>query len=658
MALTLRRNKSLPLTHDELDDNFEYLSSSLASITVSTSTGSFLYSGSFDGSSTVTLYSADTNYNLDLSTLSGGGGVSITDLNNFTGSAQISINALNAATGSYVYSGSFDGSTTLTLYSADTNYSLDLSALSGGGGSTDITDLNNFTGSAQISINALNASTGSYLTGADTGSFLYSGSYNSAASAITLYSADSNYTLDLSGLAGGGGGFPITASDEGSDLTNSMSKIDFVGNAVTATNVGSIVTVTINTGSAASATDITDLNNFTGSAQISINALNAATGSYLTGADTGSFVYSGSFDGSTTLTLYSADTNYSLDLSALAGGGTPTDITALNNFTGSAQISLDALNAATGSYYYSSSVSNATITFNQGDGTTEQVTIDNVVNAVSASYAPSLNIYTSDGELTNTRTVTLGGNELIFVADQGETFQISSDPASEVLITDLATGTYGQVIGYNTATGQLVAMNTSSIAGGGAAAVDTGSFYYSSSIASSTITFFQGDGTTESVTVPAPATAPAQVNSSAVYAESGTPFNVYDIPSTFTVVNLNSTNIEVAAPKTVTGDSDRLLAIATMEVGSANVGIQHCVFDYEIYNDTQASQVTGTSGKFTGYLLPYGEGAPTTTFTFTCPISTGVNVGDTLQLRVQPYNVSAYASSSLHYASLTLLDIE
>ena len=37
--------------------------------------------------------------------------------------------------------------------------------------------------------------------------------------------------------------------------------------------------------------------------------------------------------------------------------------------------------------YFSSSVSNSTITFYQGDGTTEQVTIDNVENTVSASYA-------------------------------------------------------------------------------------------------------------------------------------------------------------------------------------------------------------------------------------------------------------------------------
>lgn len=102
-------------------------------------------------------------------------------------------------------------------------------------------------------------------------------------------------------------------------------------------------------------------------------------------AATGSFLYSGSFDGSSTLTLYSGDTNYTIDLSALSGGGGATDISALNAFTGSIQIEVDNLTAATssyltdidtGSFYISSSVNLNTITFTQGDGTTESVTVD------------------------------------------------------------------------------------------------------------------------------------------------------------------------------------------------------------------------------------------------------------------------------------------
>lgn len=65
---------------------------------------------------------------------SGGGSTDITDLNVFTGSAILRLDALQAATSSYIYSGSFDGSSTLTLYSEATNYTIDLSGLAGGPG--------------------------------------------------------------------------------------------------------------------------------------------------------------------------------------------------------------------------------------------------------------------------------------------------------------------------------------------------------------------------------------------------------------------------------------------------------------------------------------------------------------------------------------------
>jgi hypothetical protein len=114
-----------------------------------------------------------------------------------------------------------------------------------GGGSTDISALNAFTGSIQTEVDSLTAATSSYLTGEDTGSFLYSGSFDSNTSNIRLYSKDQNYDLDLSGLAGGSGGLPITASYTGSVLTQNVKSFDFEGNGVKATNVGSAVTVTV-----------------------------------------------------------------------------------------------------------------------------------------------------------------------------------------------------------------------------------------------------------------------------------------------------------------------------------------------------------------------------------------------------------------------------
>ena len=67
---------------------------------------------------------------------------------------------------------------------------------------------------------------------------------------MRLTISDGN-TVDLSALAGGGGGsgLALTASDEGSVLSKNVRTLDFVGNVVTATNSGNAVTVTINTAS-------------------------------------------------------------------------------------------------------------------------------------------------------------------------------------------------------------------------------------------------------------------------------------------------------------------------------------------------------------------------------------------------------------------------
>lgn len=179
-------------------------------------TGSYLYSGSYIGSNTIRLYSEDTNYDIDLTPLAGGLATDITDLNIFTGSAQTSITALNNATGSYVYSGSFDGVDTITLYSEDTNYTLDLGALAGGGSGVQPSETGSFYYSSSVNLNTITFFQGdgsSEVVTVDTGSatggatspggsnthiqFNQLGSFGGE-SALTYTSASQTLTIDKS----------------------------------------------------------------------------------------------------------------------------------------------------------------------------------------------------------------------------------------------------------------------------------------------------------------------------------------------------------------------------------------------------------------------------------------------------------------------------
>ena len=123
------------------------------------------------------------------------------------------------------------------------------------------------------------------------------------------------------------------------------------------------------------------------SASHSVTSSYAITASYATNAggatiNTGSFYVSSSIVGAT-ITFKQGDNT--------------TEAVTVNNVTNatSASYALTASYAAnaggttinTGSFYVSSSVVNATITFRQGDSTTDQLTVNNVTNATSASYA-------------------------------------------------------------------------------------------------------------------------------------------------------------------------------------------------------------------------------------------------------------------------------
>jgi hypothetical protein len=147
---------------------------------------------------------------------------------------------------------------------------------------------------------------------------------------------------------------------------------------------------------------------------------------------------------SNSIYFISGSTTASISMNASGGINTPVETASYADYAGHADT------ATTASY---------ALNFNPS------ATASYAVNALSASYAP--NIYNSDGTLIENRTVTLGGNDLIFDGSQGEKFHISSSELSEVLISNLKVETREYVVSYNPVDGALYAMPTSSIAGSG-----------------------------------------------------------------------------------------------------------------------------------------------------------------------------------------------
>ena len=257
-----------------------------------------------------------------------------------------------------------------------------------------------------------NADTASFIINSQTSSFIQTMSFDSGNNSLSIQGGNS---VDLSSLSGGGGGsgLALTASDEGSNLSENVRSLDFVGNAVVATNSGNSITVTVNTGSlksgiiSSSAQIADDISGSFVQASASFSTrvtANDAKVGYTDSAVT-SVIHSESvisssaqiasdISGSLSATAIanlgagivsssnqilpiatSSITNFDTEVSRSAaasgfgtGGGGSTDITALNNFTGSANTSITSLNTFTGSAIsnnQTSSMSVATSSFVQ-----------------------------------------------------------------------------------------------------------------------------------------------------------------------------------------------------------------------------------------------------------------------------------------------------
>jgi trimeric autotransporter adhesin len=325
---------------------------------------------------------------------------------------------IQAAVSGTVPPGTISGSVQITEFGYLTSASAAAAGFgSGGGSSTDISALNTFTASIQSEVNTLTAVTSSYLTSvpsgtisgssqititesqiSDLGSYLVSvpvGTISSSAQIAGLgyltSETDSQtltYVGDTLTISNGnsvtiptGSNLPAGVISGSSQITITESQISDLGSYLTSVPAGtvsgssqitSVITDTYISASAAlsgfgagggSSTDISALNTFTASIQTEVTTLTAATSSYLTSADTGSFILvsqTGSFllvsqTSSMSVATASFISDTFISASAVrsgfgAGGGSPTDISALNTFTASIQTEVTTLTAATSSY--------------------------------------------------------------------------------------------------------------------------------------------------------------------------------------------------------------------------------------------------------------------------------------------------------------------
>lgn len=213
----------------------------------------------------------------------------------------------------------------------------------------------------------------------ETGSLLYSGSFDESSSTLILYSDNQRYEVDLSTL--------VDVTDTGSFYISSSVNL----NTITFTQGdGTTESVTVNTGSATGTNIYSTDGTLAGARSVAAGGNNLTfefPDAYFTiNSDPSQRVVIANLpteDQPQVVGIDSSGTLKAMNTSSIAG--TSTDISALNTFTGSIQIEVDNLTAATssyltatdtGSFYISSSVNLNTITFTQGDGTTESVTVD------------------------------------------------------------------------------------------------------------------------------------------------------------------------------------------------------------------------------------------------------------------------------------------
>ncbi len=157
------------------------------------------------------------------------------------------------------------------------------------------------------------------------------------------------------------------------------------------------------------------------------------------------------------------------------------------------------------------------------------------------------------------------------------------------------------------------------------------------------------DDTTDTVTIGSQF-IPYPVYAASMYQSAlTTPFVV---TSSWSVVNIDGTNIQLSAPVESDGYDTENLATVMISIENQKESADFVCVGIRLYNQTQGAIITDSTHTWTGYLNSLGNDSANTIFTYHIPIEEYVVTGDTIRVQMIDLNAN---SPEVNFASFSLL---
>jgi hypothetical protein len=157
------------------------------------------------------------------------------------------------------------------------------------------------------------------------------------------------------------------------------------------------------------------------------------------------------------------------------------------------------------------------------------------------------------------------------------------------------------------------------------------------------------DDTTDTVTIGSQF-IPYPVYAASMYQSAlTTPFVV---TSSWSVVNIDGTNIQLSAPVDSDGVYTENLATVMISIENQKESADFVCVGIRLYNQTQSAIITDSTHTWTGYLNSLGNDSANTIFTYHIPIEEYVATGDTIRVQMIDLNAN---SPEVNFASFSLL---